>query len=804
MACCVVAAGVYVALNSFYDKTKFDVSSNVVIGLPEPDHKFPYEAVKSVTMEVSGMTCSSCVSSIEDRINAIAGVTGVKVSLLLETCIIAYDPGMVANLDEFKEAIEEIGFEASFAKENRQQKSHEQRKLELLKKTYSFFVLAGVLAASTWVSKLLSRVAFLIDIRPFFIVLSVLLASVAQFYIGPIFYKPTWNTIKNRKPFTMDTLVALSTTLTYIISFTYVVDFFLETSTTLKEAYLDNLCFDLSSGILFVILGGKYYENLGKLKLLSNLSNLKKLLPESALRVNEDNSVVQIPCSVLKKGDMVLVRPGTKVPIDGQVVKGASFVDELCITGEPTPVRKEPNSIVIAGTYNKTSTLTVITTDAVQDSKLAHLFSFIGDTSTTKSRLTDYIQQTVNFFVPSIIVLSILTYVYWMYVSDVDSQLLGLQYARLRALAVVTVACPCALGLAVPAAITQGMNYASVKGCYVRGSGLDILMRISGIKNRTRAFVLFDKTGTLTSRNVVISDFRFKKKMNSILFWKLIIAAESFEDHPIAYTIVEYGQKQLAKLEDTESSDPNCVEFQYIPAKGIECQVTKDSRSYEIKVGNANILPDSSLRTSSDLWFLVDGEVIAECNLINPIRPESEVLLKYLSENNFEYGVVSGDRNEATARLCKKLGITNFWGECTPEDKFKVTRRIQEEYGLPVVMIGDGMNDAAALTQADLGVSLSAAHQLSIDSSEIVLMNDDLLSLIDLLRISVLTKLKMMFNIWVCIIYNIVMVPLAMGFFTPWGVSISPQWSSTLMSFNSVFVLVNSLRIGREMSAAKS
>ncbi|KAK6454653.1 copper-transporting P-type ATPase [Scheffersomyces xylosifermentans] len=802
MACCVVAAGVYVALNSFYDKTKFDVSSSVVIGLPEPDHNFKYESVSSLTLEVSGMTCSSCVSSIESEISKMPGVTAVKVSLLMETCTIAYDPALIIDLNQLQKAIEDIGFEARAHSGDPQSGSlHEQRKLEQLKKIYSKFVLSGVLAALTWIFKTLSRAQFLIELQNFFLILSLILASISQFYIGPTFYKPTWNTIKNRKPFTMDTLVALSTTFTYVISFTYLVDFYLD-SGKLKEEYLDNFCFDLSSGILFVILGGKYYESLGKLKLSSNLSNLNSLLPESALLLKKDGSAVQVPCSVIKKDDFVIVRPGSKIPIDGTVKSGVSLIDELCITGEPTPVRKEPESTVLAGTYNKTATITVQANSPIQDSKISQLFTIISDTSVVKGTVVNYIQSTINIFVPTIIILSLLTYSYWMFMSEGESDLSASQYARMRALAVITIACPCALGLAVPAAITQGMNYASSKGCYIRGSGLDILMQIVNKKKGSKAFVLFDKTGTLTTRDITLTDFRYKKNNTHIdksLFWKLVESAESYEEHPIAKTIVDYSQSKISELEEVKAKNPHCIEFQYLPSKGVDCQVLYDNKNYEVKIGNHYILPDAykSKKSTSDLYFIINNELYAECKLVNTVRSESEILLQYLSEEGYEVGLITGDRSDAAIGICSKLGIKNYWFECTPEDKLNITKNIKRDFDMPVIMVGDGMNDAAALTEADLGISLSTAHQLSIDSSEIVLMKDNLLSIIDMLRISVLTKRKMMFNIWVCILYNVIMIPLAMGVFTRWNISISPQWSSTLMSFNSVFVLASSLLLGR-------
>lgn len=770
MACCLLAAGLYAYLNKFQEKTRFDISDHVVRGLPEPDIAYGYHNIHTGTIIVGGMTCVACSTAVEDAVMDVPGVSACNVSVMEGLVTYVYDPVVFEKSHvKVKKAIEDAGFDAELLAQHQRQREDDQ--VQGLLKGYNQTMECGLYALVVYGCEKLC----LLPVKSFrwFILVAAILAIACQYRHGRRFYKPTWASIKHRRAFTMDALVSLSTTVALILSLSFTVDY-LKTG---SKGILENISFELSTGTILVISTGKHFEDLSKLKLNSQMATLQNLLPRSTL-LRRGSQIIHIPCSIIKENDLLVVMPGLKIPADGVILEGETYIDELPLTGEPMAVKKTVGDHVSAGTHNTTKSILIKATCELRSSVVSKLHSLASREQAPKDFRMKLITQFVCFFTPTIAVLSCLTFFYWYSVDPL--------YARLRALSVITIACPCALGLAIPATLTRGINVAAKKGLFVRGGGMNILMEI--LKNKKKATIMFDKTGTLTSREVVVSEFHFNKGWETSqlpLFWQLLYSAETGEEHPIAITLCTFAKKELESL-GTDQQTLATLDFGRISG-GVSCTVRDKDQAYHMKISNEGIT------TKKDLFFYVNGYEVASCNVKTSVREDTQETLRFLSESGFNIFVATGDKKEPTVTLCKSLGVKDYEFACTPERKHELVLQLKKRG--PVIVIGDGMNDAGALIEADLAISLAAAHQLSVESAHVILMKDKLTSICELFRIAKQSEKISRINIWCCVLYNMIMIPLAMGILSTYGIWISPAWSTTLMSVSSGLVLSNSLWI---------
>lgn len=769
MACCFLAAGLYAYLNKFQEKTSLDISDHVVRGLPEPDTGFGYHNIHTGTIIVRGMTCVACSAAVEEAVMAVAGISACNVSVMDGLVTYVYDPVVFEkNHSKVKDAIEDAGFDAELLGKQKNQNTDSQ--VDGVRKGYDQTMECGFYALGAYGCEKLCLLPF--KSFRWFILVAAALAIICQFRQGVRFYRPTWASIKHRRGFTMDALVSLSTTLALILSLTFTIDYL---RTNNRDA-LKNISFELSTGTILVISTGKHFEELSKLKLNSQMATLLNLLPRSTL-LRRGTDVVHIPCSIIKENDLLVVMPGLKIPADGIIIEGDSYVDELPITGEPMAVRKNTGDHVLAGTYNTKKSIVIKATCEVGSSVVMKLHSLASRDQTPKNYKMKLINRFVSIFTPAIAILSCLTFCYW-YTFDP-------QFARLRALSVITIACPCALGLAIPATITRGINIAAKKGVFVRGGGMNMLMDI--LRSKKKATIMFDKTGTLTSREVVVSQFWFNQTCAFDLptFWKLVYSTEIGDEHPVANTLCAFAKKELGSLGAGIETLP-VLNFCHISG-GISCIVEDKDHTYQVKICN------QGTESQKDLFFYINGFEVASCNVNTSIRDDSIATIRFLKENGCDVFVATGDRQDPTVALCNSLCVKDYEFSCTPERKYELVSDLKKRG--PVIMIGDGMNDAGAMIEADLAISLATAHQLSVESAHIILMKDQLKSICELFGIAKQSNMISRINIWSCIVYNIIMIPLAMGVFSQYGICISPAWSTTLMSISSALVLSNSLWI---------
>lgn len=773
MACCIVAAGVYVALNSLRQNVQFDISNRQIQGLPEPDKFYPYSDVSSASFRVEGITCAACTSSVEQLVGELNGVMSSRVSLLSSILVVAFDPIYISPA-QISDALEEKGFPNQCL--NEQQLTEREDEVDRLSTLYYNVINCAVLVIVTYVLQKLIVVTSDTGVQAIFLFFLVLTGSACQFHYGWHFYQATWNSIYFGRKLTMEALVAISTSWTFGISIWCVKDIL----TKGNDGLYHPLSFDLSTGTICTILAGKYSERLATMKLKSNLASLSGILPKSAIIAKANGNMVEVSCSVIKKGDLVVVRPGSKFPVDGVVSGGSSYVDQLAITGEPLPCKKVIGNSVLAGTLNCGSSLTVISSGSADESTLSKLYKLTTESENCSSGSHPLFDVIISIFVPTILVIAFGTFLYWnQYSSDL---------ARLHSLSVVTVACPCPLGLASPAAIARGLNMATKKGCFIRDSGLTKLAKLLN-KGGKRGVVFLDKTGTITTRNSEVCNVEYYTKFPKQTVWKIVRSIELFENHPIASVLSSYAGQELG--DETSGEALKTLNFKHITGSGVLCEVLLNKESYEVFIGNRNW--DS--KTGKDIYISIRDRCVASCDISTRLRSKVKDFVFSLKSRGFEVGILTGDKKEKAEAIAIALDIQNeLHFACSPKDKLRVIQNTRK-CGIPVIMIGDGLNDSGALIAADLSVSLGTAHQLCIDSSLVVLTDDNLMTLIEIMDIATQVEYKIIFNILFCVIYNATMIPFAMGVLSSFGLYLSPVWAVTCMSLSSVFVLINTFTI---------
>lgn len=736
--------------------------------------------------DVSGMTCASCQANVQKAVEKL-GVDFVNVNLISETMTVSYDNGKISENDIIK-AVEKIGYGAKpknkkNLKENN--KTFDEEKIVKNRLIISFIFLIPLMYVSMGHMINLPLPHFLMGARGSvnFAFLQFLL-TLPIVFVNRIFYISGFKALFN-KAANMDTLVGLGSfaALVYgifaIMRMAYGLGF---EKFEIVENYRHNLYFESSAMILTLITLGKYFEKKSKGQTKKSLESLMDLAPKKA-RILKDKKEVEILVEDLKKGDLILVRPGEAIPVDGIVKEGSSLVDESAITGESIPVNKNIGDEVISATLNKQGSFIFEATKVGEDTTLSKIIELVNQANETKAPIAKLADKISAIFVPTVMIISLITFVVWMILGY------GFEFSLNFAISVLVISCPCALGLATPMAIMVATGKSAQFGLLFKNAeSLENLHKVDTI--------LLDKTGTITEGKPQVTDIISEIDENE--FIKIASSIENNSEHPLSHAISEYAKARNIQAKNIE-------DFEAISGKGIKAK-------YENKIyygGNISLMKEKNINLKSyekkadkfsnegktSMYFADEKNVIGIIAVQDKPKNLSKIAIDEMKKMGYEVRMITGD-NEKTAEAIKNaLNIDEKYAEVLPQDKESEIKNLQKQ-GKKVLMVGDGINDAPALARSDVSMAIGNGTDVAIESADIILINNNILDIVSALKLSKSTIKIIKENLFWAFFYNIIGIPLAAGLLYPaFGLKLSPMFGAFAMSFSSIFVCLNSLRL---------
>lgn len=705
------------------------------------------------TYKVSGMHCASCAHNIETYLGKTKGVKQAVVNFSTSTALVEFDESKLKE-ERILEIINELGFTASPA--DKRVPEGADAASDFLRKT----LIGAIFAIPTFLIGML-----MLDI-PYRGWVLWALATPVQFYVGYAFYKGAIGALKVRNA-NMDTLIALGTSAAYFYSL------FLVIQNPMAENY-----FESAAVLITVVMFGKYLEERAKGRTGQAIKELMNLSPQKALVLRKGKEVL-LDVDEVKKGDILLVKPGEKVPVDGVVTEGTSSVDESMITGEPIPAEKVKGSKVTGGTINGHGFLKMKATVVGENTTLNRIIKFVEDAQLRKAPIQRYADQISSVFVPAVILISLITFSAWYFFFGK-----ALSFALITAVSVLVIACPCALGLATPAAVMVGTGKGAKNGILIRGGDA---LEVSGKVNA----VVFDKTGTITEGKPAVTDIvalnRFKE--SEILSYSASLEAVS--EHPLARAVVSRAKEKNAKLMKVSS-------FKNHPGKGVEGVI----KGKKCLLGNSRLIPEANeveklkeleSQGKTVVGVRVGGKLAGLVGVSDLIKENAKQAVSSLHSAGIECYMITGD-NELTAKaVASSVGIKHYFAGVMPEDKAKHVEKLRRE-GKVVAMVGDGVNDAPALAAADVGIAMATGTDVAMETGSIVLMKSDPRDVYRAILLSRKTLGKIKQNLFWALIYNTIGIPVAAGLLYPfYGILLNPMLAGAAMAFSSVSVVTNSL-----------
>ena len=736
--------------------------------------------------DVSGMTCASCQTNVQKAVEKL-GVDFVNVNLISETMTVSYDDGKISENDIIK-AVEKIGYGAKVKnkknlKENN--KTFDEGKIVKNRLIISFIFLIPLMYISMGHMINLPLPHFLMGARGSvnFAFLQFLL-TLPIVFVNRIFYISGFKALFN-KAANMDTLVGLGSfaALIYgifaIMRMAYGLGF---EKFEIVENYRHNLYFESSAMILTLITLGKYFEKKSKGQTKKSLESLMDLAPKKA-RILKDKKEVEILVEDLKKGDLILVRPGEAIPVDGIVKEGSSLVDESAITGESIPVNKNIGDEVISATLNKQGSFIFEATKVGEDTTLSKIIELVNQANETKAPIAKLADKISAIFVPTVMIISLITFVIWMILGY------GFEFSLNFAISVLVISCPCALGLATPMAIMVATGKSAQFGLLFKNAeSLENLHKVDTI--------LLDKTGTITEGRPQVTDIISEIDENE--FIKIASSIENNSEHPLSHAISEYAKAKNIQAKNIE-------DFEAISGQGIKAK-------YENKIyygGNISLMKEKNIDLKSyekkadifsnegktSMYFADEKNVIGIIAVQDKPKNLSKIAIDEMKKMGYEVRMITGD-NEKTAEAIKNaLNIDEKYAEVLPQDKEKEIKNLQK-LEKKVLMVGDGINDAPALARSDVSMAIGNGTDVAIESADIILINNNILDIVSALKLSKSTIKIIKENLFWAFFYNIIGIPLAAGLLYPaFGLKLSPMFGAFAMSFSSIFVCLNSLRL---------
>lgn len=725
--------------------------------------------------DIVGMNCTGCANSIKTYLEKLDGISGVTINFTSESGEVIHDDRKITR-NEIKKLIKSLGFEA--ISDDEEYEKEQIKKKELKKQKIK--IIASIF---------LSLVIMLISMKGHFMMLDgidlpagvslpllFVLSSVVIFWCGSKFITGAYKSLKHGTS-DMNTLIAIGSLSSFLYSVAVTISVLIGTGMigNAHEVY-----YETAAMIITFILIGNYLESVMKSKTQTSIKKLKELQAK-VVNVIRDGNEIFIPFKKVKEKDIVIIKTGDKVPVDGLIIEGFCVADESAMTGESLPVEKKKGDNLMSGTVLKNGFVKMEAEKVGKDTMLSKIIELVKDAANSKPKIQKLADRISAVFVPVVIVIAVITFIYWYFIADfpVDKSLLF-------AVSVLIIACPCALGLASPIAIVIGVGKAAENGI--------LFNNVNAIENLKKVNTFcFDKTGTLTTGEMKVKNIYTLNNISRDDLLKYVYSAEKHSNHPIAKSIINFGNdNNIMSIKDVK-------DFSNEQGFGISAKVN----SKEVLIGNENLmkernvsLPDIILQSSkNNLFVSIDKKISGIIEIEDRIKPEAPEVIQKLKENGMDVFMISGDNESNAASTARQLDISKFSYKTLPDEKEKIVADLQSKGG-NVAMVGDGINDAPSLARANVGMAVGTGQEIAIDSADVILVKGELHNILKSVKISSKTVSIIKQNFFWAFFYNIVAIPFAAGVFAPYGIIISPVMAAMLMAFSDVVTVIgNSLRL---------
>jgi Cu+-exporting ATPase len=743
---------------------------------------------KEVIIPIGGMTCASCAKAVERTIKKLDGIEDISVNMATEKASIKYNPKTV-RLSEIKSAIEKAGYKVLEIENKNTVDKDKLRKEKEIKTLWTKFIVSAIFAIPLFyvaMGPMLKPpfptlpVPSIIDpmMYPLNFALTEIFLTIPVVIAGYKFYTSGTKALINKSP-NMDSLVAMGTSAAILYSLYSTYRIYIG-----EFGAVDDMYFETAGIIITLILLGKSLEAVSKGRTSEAIKKLMGLAPKTAIII-KDNKEIEIPIEEVEAGDIILVKPGTKIPVDGEVVEGNTSVDESMLTGESIPVEKNAGDKVIGASINKNGSIKFRATKVGSDTALAQIIKLVEDAQGSKAPIAQMADIVSGYFVPIVFGIATLSALGWYFSGE------SLVFSLTIFIAVLVIACPCALGLATPTAIMVGTGKGAEYGVLIKGGeALETAHKINTI--------VFDKTGTITEGKPEVTDIVVTDVVDKNILLQIAASAEKGSEHPLGEAIVKAGERENLQILKVDK-------FKAMPGYGIEVEIENSVTL----LGNRKLMLDrsislQSLENESDrlagegktpMYIAIDNKLAGIIAVADIVKESSAKAIQKLHEIGIEVAMITGDNKKTANAIAKQVGIDRVLAEVLPQDKANEVKVLQLE-GKKVAMVGDGINDAPALAQADIGIAIGSGTDVAIESADIVLMRSDLMDVPTAIKLSKSTIRNIKQNLFWAFAYNIIGIPVAAGVLHIFGgPKLNPIFAAAAMALSSVSVLTNALRL---------